>query len=137
MSSDNIETVKKFYEILMSGVPSQLPTVLDQNIELVMMKGWPYGGTYSGLDSAINDFFSKVWALLDPFTLEIHEYIDAGNNLVISIGTYHTPSKLTGEDMPSAFAHLWDVSHGKLTRMRQYADTAQISRALDHNVPEA
>lgn len=137
MSSDNIETVKKFYEILMSGVPNQLPTVLDQNIELVMMKGWPYGGTYSGIDSAINDFFSKVWTLLDPFTLEIHEYIDAGDGLVISIGTYHTPSKETGEDMPSSFAHIWDVSDGKLTRMRQYADTAQVSRALNHKVPKA
>jgi len=50
---------------------------------------------------------------------------------------YHTPSKETGQDMPSAFAHLWDVRDGKLTRMRQYADTVQISRALNHKVPEA
>lgn len=121
----------------MNGEPEKLPAVLDHNIQLVMMKGWPYGGTYSGIDSAINDFFSKVWTLLNPFTLEIHEYIDAGDGLVISIGTYHTPSKETGEDMPSDFAHLWDVSDGKLTRMRQYADTAQISRALNHNLPEA
>ncbi|MCZ6865251.1 MAG: nuclear transport factor 2 family protein [Candidatus Dadabacteria bacterium] len=136
MASNNIKTVKKFYEMLMSGDPSKLPTVMDQDIQLVMMKGWPYGGTYSGIDSAINDFFSKVRELLDPFTLEIYEYIDAGD-VVISLGMYHTPSKETGQDMPSAFAHLWDVRDGKLTRMRQYADTVQISRALNHKVPEA
>ena len=136
MTSDNVKTVSKFYEILMSGDPSNLPTVLDQDIKLEMMKGWPYGGIYSGLDCAINDFFSKVWELLDPFTLEIYEYIDAGD-VVISLGMYHTPSKETGLDMPCAFAHLWDVKDDKLVRMRQYADTVQISRALNHNVPEA
>ncbi|MFB3147778.1 MAG: hypothetical protein ACE10J_03855 [Thermodesulfobacteriota bacterium] len=46
MASNNIKTVKKFYEILMSGDPSKLPTVMDPDIQLVMMKGWPYGGTY-------------------------------------------------------------------------------------------
>lgn len=135
MASNNIKTVKKFYEMLMSGDPSKLPTVMDQDIQLVMMKGWPYGGTYSGIDSAINDFFSKVRELLDPFTLEIYEYIYAGD-VVISLGTYHAPSKESGQDMPSAFAHLWDVEDGKLMRLRQYADTVQISRALNHNVPE-
>jgi len=43
MASNNIETVKKFYGILMSGDPSELPTVLDQDIKLEMMNGWPYG----------------------------------------------------------------------------------------------
>ena len=64
LSSNNIETVKKFYEILMSGDPSELPTILDPDIQLVMMKGWPYGRTYSGLDSAINDFFPKSGSFL-------------------------------------------------------------------------
>lgn len=75
MASNNIETVKKFYAILMSGDPSKLPTVLDQDIELVMMKGWPYGGTYSGIDSAINDFFSKVWTLAQQFDDRFCQYL--------------------------------------------------------------
>lgn len=135
IASNNIETVKIFYEILMSGQPDKLPTILDSEIQLEMMKGWPYGGNYSGLDSAIQDFFSKVWTLLDPFTLEIFEYLDAGSE-VVSLGMYHTPHKETGQDMPSAFAHIWSVNNGKLTRLRQYADTVQKSRALNHNVPE-
>lgn len=135
MAQDNIETVKKFYEILMSGQPDKLPTILDSEIRLEMMKGWPYGGNYSGIESAIQDFFSRVWTLLDPFTLEIYEYLDAGSE-VVSLGMYHTPHKETGEDMPSAFAHIWSVNNGKLTRLRQYADTVQISRALNHNVPQ-
>ena len=64
ISSNNVETVKKFYEIMMSGDPSKLPTVLDQGIKLEMMKGWPYGGTYSGLDSEINDLFPKSESFL-------------------------------------------------------------------------
>lgn len=135
MAQDNIETVKKFYEILMSGQPDKLPTILDSEIRLEMMKGWPYGGNYSGIESDIQDFFSRVWTLLDPFTLEIFEYLDAGSE-VVSLGMYHTPHKETGQDMPSAFAHIWSVNNGKLTRLRQYADTVQISRALNHNVPE-
>lgn len=46
MSSENIGTVKMFYEILMGGDMGKLPTIMDQDIELVMMKGWLYGGTF-------------------------------------------------------------------------------------------
>lgn len=135
MSENNIETVKKFYDILMNGDPNNLHQVMDSDVQLNMMKGWPYGGDYNGLNTAIQDFFSKVWTLLNPFTLEVHEYIDAGDK-VLSIGTYHTPHKKTGMDMPCEFAHIWSVKAGKLTRLQQFADTVQISRALSHNVPE-
>lgn len=135
MVSSNVDTVKRFYEIFASGDPSKLPEVLDTDIEMVMMKGWPYGGHYSGRKSAMEDFFANVWALLKPFTIDTHEYLEA-ENVVIVLGTYHTPHKETGEDVTSDFAHLWTVVNGKITRLRQYADTVQVSRALNHEVPQ-
>jgi len=68
MASSNIDTVKHFYKIFASGDTSTLPDVLDKDIEMVMMKGWPYGGCYQGIKSAMEDFFANVWELLKPFT---------------------------------------------------------------------
>lgn len=135
MTTSNVDTVKRFYEIFASGDTSKLPEVLHVDIEMEMMNGWPYGGYYSGIKSAMEDFFANVWALLKPFTLETNEYLESGN-VVIVLGTYHTPDKKTGEDVAPNFAHLWTVEDGKITRLRQYADTVQVSRALNHEVPD-
>jgi ketosteroid isomerase-like protein len=32
--------------------------------------------------------------------------------------------------MTAGFAHVWSVREGKVTRLRQYADTVQLARAL-------
>ncbi len=60
--------------------------------------------------------------------------IGAGDEIVV-LGTYHTKAKVSGKDVDSDFVHIWSVSDGKLQRLRQLADTVQLSRALNHNVP--
>lgn len=65
---------------------------------------------------------------------EPHDYIEAGDKIVVP-GTYHTKAKVSGQEVDSDFVHLWSVSNGKLKPLRQLADTVQLLRVLNHDVP--
>ncbi|MGI9533734.1 MAG: nuclear transport factor 2 family protein [Thermodesulfobacteriota bacterium] len=133
MSLNNLDTVKRFYELVNSD-PTQLPEVLDAEIQWEIVKGFPYGGTYNGLGSVFENFFGKVMQHFEFWNAEPHDYIDAGEEIVV-LGTYHTKANVTGQDVDADFVHIWTVSNGKMLRLRQTADTVQLSRALNHDVP--
>ena len=55
--------------------------------------------------------------------------LDAGDT-IIAIGDYHGTHKSTGKSMTAAFAHLYDVNGGRITRFRQFTDTAIVRGAM-------
>ena len=129
----SLDTVKRFYEIVNSD-GSKLPEVLDENIQWEIIEGFPYGGVYNGLGSVFEDFFGNVMQHFEFWQAEPSEFIEGGDKVTV-LGTYHTKAKESGQDVNPTFAHIWTVSNGKLTRLQQYADTVQLSRALNNNVP--
>lgn len=133
MALNNLDTAKRFYELVNSD-PTQLPEVLDADIQWEIVKGFPYGGKYNGLNSVFKDFFGKLMQHFEFWKAEPHDFIDAGDEIIV-LGTYHTKAKISGRDVDSDFVHIWSVSDGKLQRLRQLADTVQLSRALNHDVP--
>ena len=133
MALSNLDTAKRFYDLVNTD-PTQLPEVLDADIQWEIVKGFPYGGKYNGLNSVFEDFFGRVMQHFEFWKAEPHDYIDAGDEIVV-LGTYHTKAKVAGQDVYSDFVHIWSVSDGKLKRLRQVADTVQLSRALNHEVP--
>ena len=129
----SLDTVKRFYELVNSD-PTQLPEVLDENISWEIIEGFPYGGVYKGLGSVFEDFLGKVMQHFEFWQAEPGEYIDGGTKITV-LGTYHTKAKDSGQEVKPVFAHIWTVNNGKITRLQQYADTVQLSRALNNNVP--
>ncbi len=134
MSSSDLDKVKRFYELVNTDA-SQLPEVLDAEIQWEIIEGFPYGGKYNGLNSVFEDFFGRVLQHFDGWQAEPKEFI-SGDEKITVLGTYHTKAKESGQDIDSNFAHIWSVKNGKLTRLQQYADTVQISKALNNQVPE-
>jgi ketosteroid isomerase-like protein len=59
----------------------------------------------------------------------VHEYLDAGDTIV-AIGEYHGTYKSTGKSMSAAFAHVYDLRDGRITRFRQFTDTAMLRAAM-------
>ncbi len=134
MSRTAMETAKEFYEHV-NGDPSGLPGVLHADIDWSVVKGFPFGGRYNGLGSVFEDFFGNVMQHFEFWRAVPEEYIDAGDKIIV-LGHYETKAKETGMDVNSAFVHVWTVSDGMITRLQQCADSVQVSRALNHNVPE-
>ncbi|MEQ9617703.1 MAG: nuclear transport factor 2 family protein [Deltaproteobacteria bacterium] len=133
MSRTAMETVKEFYSLINSD-PSALPSVLHSEIKWEIIGGFPYGGEYNGLGSAMEDFFGKVMQHFEFWNDHPDEYIDAGDKIIV-LGHYKTRAKGANSDVMPSFAHVWTVDDGMLTRLQQYTDTVVLSDALGHNVP--
>lgn len=75
---------------------------------------------------------------LGPFYLEVFddirveiEKIEASEQSVFSFGTYVLTPRNSAREHRAPFLHVWTVGpDGKLTGLRQYADTLLISQAL-------
>jgi ketosteroid isomerase-like protein len=66
------------------------------------------------------------WA---DFTVMPEEWLDAGNHVVV-LGTYNGRHKETGKEVRAQFAHVWDITHGRVVRFQQYTDTKQFADAV-------
>jgi len=65
----------------------------------------------------------------EGFSVKAHEFIAEGDR-VVSLGTYSGTFKKTGRTFSAAFAHVWSVRDGKLTRFNMHTDTAKVLEAV-------
>jgi ketosteroid isomerase-like protein len=127
--SPNVETIRKLYEVFRRGDPQEIAALFTSQVQWDIMPGFPYGGTYVGLEAVFNNFYGPLMQDFEDWRTVPEEILDAGDD-VIALGHYHSRAKATGRDMTAGFAHVWSVREGKVTRLRQYADTVQLARAL-------
>jgi ketosteroid isomerase-like protein len=50
-------------------------------------------------------------------------------DVVLSIGRFRGVHAATGKSVDAAYAHLWTVRDGQITRFRQFIDTLAIVQA--------
>ncbi len=130
-TSPNVETIRKLYQALRQGDAQEMATLCAAQVQWDIMPGFPHGGTHVGLEAVFNNFFGPVMQEFEEWRTVPETFLDAGDD-VIALGHYHSRAKTTGKDMSAGFAHVWSVQEGKVTRLRQYADTVQLARAVDH-----
>ncbi len=128
--SPNVETIQKLYEALGQGDAQVMATLVTAQVRWEILPGFPHGGTHVGLEAVFNNFFGPVLEDFEAWRTVPETILDAGDE-VIALGHYHSRAKATGKDMSAAFAHVWSLQEGKVTRLRQYADTVQLTRALE------
>jgi ketosteroid isomerase-like protein len=128
--SPNVETIQKLYEALGQGDAQVMATLVAAQVRWEILPGFPHGGTHVGLEAVFNNFFGPVLEDFEAWRTVPETILDAGDE-VIALGHYHSRAKTTGKDMIAAFAHVWSLQEGKVTRLRQYADTVQLTRALE------
>lgn len=129
MSSNNLDLLREGYRNLAKGDIPALLAVFDPDIEWTAAKGFPYAGTYRGPDEVTKQIFMKLGTEWNGFSVEPHEFIDAGEKIVV-LGTYSGTYKATGKSFKADFAHVWTVRDGKAVKFVQYTDTALIQEAL-------
>ena len=128
-TQSGVPLVKQLYGAFATG---DVPTVLGgfhQNVEWISAEGAPYPGTFRGPEAILTNVFARLGAEWDGYRAEPAEYLDAGENIVV-LGRYSGKYKATGRSMSAAFAHVWTVRDGKVTRFRQYTDTRKMAEVL-------
>jgi uncharacterized protein len=91
------------------------------------MESVPFSGTWRGHDGVMQ-FMRTLGESQDVLEFRPEEFV-AQDDEVIVLGHFRMRVKSTGRVSESAFAQVWTVDSGKITRFREYVDTAAVSRA--------
>lgn len=125
--TDRLEPVKRLYGAFASGDGATLQQLL-ADTHWVEAAGMPYGGTYRGFAQVAENVFGPIGRDVRDFTAIPDEILPAGDDRVLSTGTYRGTG--SGGPLAAPFAHLWTVSDGRITHFVQFADTHLFRQAL-------
>jgi ketosteroid isomerase-like protein len=125
MSQENVEIVRRSYEHFMANgeIRAHADLVWD-----VSNLGWPDQQIYTGNEGA--NQFNAEWAdAWDDWELEVDDYIDAGERVVVIL-IQRGRSKATGIPVEMRFAQVWTLRDGQGNRMQLYASVEEALEAV-------
>jgi hypothetical protein len=125
----NLEIVKGMYGAFARRDGIAIRNYFHPDIEWIQNEGFPDGGRHVGIDTLMNEVFPRLRTQWENWQVVIDEYLDAGQ-AIVALGEYRGTHKSTGKSMTAAFAHVYDVREGRITRYRQYTDTAVVREAM-------
>ena len=124
----NLELVRRTYEGSSEENGRNLLAALSPNIEWTEADGFPYAGTYIGIDALMNGVFKRLGSEWTGYRANVHTYLADGDK-VAAFGVYSGTYVATGKAMTAPFAHLYTLKDGKIITMHQYVDTVLVARA--------
>jgi uncharacterized protein len=125
----NLELIRRTYEGSCEENGRNLTAVLHSDVVWIEAEGFPYAGTYVGIDALMAGVFSRLASEWTDYRAEVHTYLAEGDR-VAAFGVYSGTYKATGKSMRANFAHLYEIQDSKIQRMTQYVDTMMVSKAL-------
>ncbi len=128
---ENINLVKSTYDCFFRG---DIEGLLDHHTEDIDWEVYgpeelPTAGLRQG-KPAVQHFFGQVNELLHFDKFEVQQYVAQGD-AVVSLGEYSGKSNTTGKSFSCHFAHVVTVRDGKISRFREFTDTAAAVAAMN------
>jgi ketosteroid isomerase-like protein len=129
--SENVNLLRNMYASFEKGDVASVLAAMDPQIEWNEAENFPYadGNPYIGPEAVVQGVFARLGSEWDYWNLSIEEILDAGES-VVALGRYQARNKDTGSEIDAQFAHVWRFKQGKATAFQQYADTAQVQKAV-------
>ncbi|MBO3761116.1 nuclear transport factor 2 family protein [Ciceribacter sp. L1K22] len=125
----NLDLIRATYEGSSEENGRNLMAVLHPDVEWTEAEGFPYAGTYVGIDALMAGVFARLGSEWIDYRADVQTYLADGDR-VAAFGVYSGTYKATGKPMRAAFAHLYDIEDGKIRRMTQYVDSVMVAKAL-------
>lgn len=100
------------------------------DIEWTEMAGFPYAGTYHGVEAVRDRVFMRLGSEWTDYHA-VPEQVVASGEHVIAFGTYSGVYNATGKAMRARFVHHWTVRDGQVVHFEQFTDTHLIRQAMD------
>lgn len=96
--------------------------------DMSTFRGWPEQQTYAGIEGARQ--FNADWAdAWDDFEVEVEDYIDAGEEVVVLI-RQRGRSKASGVPVEMRPGQVWAFEDGQAIRMQMYASGKEALEAV-------
>ncbi len=127
---ENTNIVKQTYECFLRGDIESLLKLYADNVEWEVYgpASMPTTGLRKGL-AEVAQFFAQVNDSLEAQSFEVQEFIAQGDQVAV-LGHYTWTAKPTGRQFSANWAHVVTLSNGKITRFREYTDTAAGAEAF-------
>lgn len=126
---DNVGVVRTLYDAFERKDAEGVRAVLHPDVEWIQCAGFPGGDRRRGVEEVLEKVFGGLRSEWEDFGAPVEEYVDGGRT-VVALGRYVGTHGRTGRAMTSVFAHVYELDGGRITRFRQYADTAEMVRAM-------
>ncbi|CDN51101.1 nuclear transport factor 2 family protein [Neorhizobium galegae] len=127
----NLDLIRATYEGASEDNGRNLVAALAPDATWTEAEGFPYAGTYVGIDAIIAGVFHRLATEWIGYSAKVHTYLEDGDR-VAAFGVYSGTYKATGKSMTASFAHLYRVSDGKIATMVQYVDSHLVMQALEN-----
>ena len=100
------------------------------HISWIEAKGFPYGGTYTGLENVTKNVFNRLGSEWIDYKFTPEDYVDADDK-VVAYGTYTGTYKLTGKVFKARVAHVWKLKDGKIISFEQFVDSKMVNDSMN------
>lgn len=129
-SMTNLEIVKSTYEGKTSEENGKnLAKYVVDTISWTEAKGFPYAGTYIGLESITKNVFSRLGNEWIDYKFTPEDYV-ASDDKVVAFGTYTGTNKITGKKFEARVAHIWKLKDSKILSFEQFVDSKPVNDAM-------
>lgn len=126
----NLDIIKSTYEGKTSEENGEnLARYVAEDISWTEAKGFPYGGTYIGLDNITKNVFSRLGSEWIDYKFTPEDYVANGDK-VVAYGTYTGTYKLTDRPFAARVAHVWKLRDGKIISFEQFVDSQSVNNAI-------
>ena len=126
----NLEIVKSTYEGKTSEENGKnLAQYAADDISWTEAKGFPYAGTYIGLENITKNVFSRLGSEWIAYKFTPEDY-GASDDKVVAFGTYTGTYKSTGKPFKARVAHIWKLKAGKIISFEQFVDSQTVNDAM-------
>ena len=125
----NLEIVKSTYEGKTSEENGKnLAKYVADDISWTEAKGFPYAGTYIGLDNVTKNVFSRLGSEWIDYKFTPEDYV-ASEDKVVAYGTYTGTYKITGKSFTARVAHVWKLKDSQIISFEQFVDSQTVNDA--------
>jgi ketosteroid isomerase-like protein len=130
MNMTNLEIIKSTYEGKTSEENGKnLTKYAAEDLSWTEAKGFPYAGTYIGLENVTKNVFSRLGSEWINYKFTPEDYV-VNEDKVVAYGTYSGTNKVTGKYFEARVAHLWKLKNGKIKSFEQFVDSQPVNNSM-------
>ncbi len=126
----NLEIIKSTYEGKTSEENGKnLAKYVTEDISWTEAKGFPYAGTYIGLENITKNVFKRLGSEWMDYKFTPEDYISSDDK-VVAYGTYTGTYKQTGKSFEARVAHVWKMRNSRIISFEQFVDSQPVNNAI-------
>jgi ketosteroid isomerase-like protein len=115
MSQENVEIVRRCYDLWKSRDWPAIPEIFDPDVEIDLSRNIFNPDVYRG-HAGVETYVRVVEEIWDDFHVEPAEFVDAGDNVVTGV-TIHGKGKGSGADVAMQLFNVWTLRDSKVVRV--------------------